>query len=370
VATQRIRLDPHLPLFRQSDKGHNRWHPDIAPSVRIAAGSVIELDTLDGLDGQIGPQTKHEDLASIDLGRVHPMTGPVYVEGAEPGDLLAVKIEAITTAERGFTCIMPGFGFLRDLFPNPFVVHWEMADGFARSKELPRVRIPGAPFMGVMGVAPSHELLQRIVAREAELAQRGGMAMPPDPAGALPTGGSIAAAAFRTIAPHENGGNMDIKQITAGSTLYLPVYVPGALFSVGDAHFAQGDGESCGTAVETTGTFVARFDLLKGEARRRKQTDPSYATEVPRPERAAPVRFYSTTGICTRKDGRSESEDLTLAARNALINMLDYLGDAYGYSREQAYCLASVAVDLKVSQVVDVPNFIVSASLPLDIFDE
>src|SRR5262249_7124532 len=215
--------DPHLPLFQQADKGHNRWHPDIRPLVRIATGSVIELDTLDGLDGQITPQTKVEDLASIDLGRVHPMTGPVFVEGAEPGDLLAVKIEAIATAEHGFTCIMPGFGFLRDLFPKPFVVHWEMADGFARSKELPRVKIPGAPFMGVMGVAPSRELLQRIVAREAELVRRGGMAMPPNPAGALPAGGTIAAAGFRTIAPHENGGNMDIKQITAGSTLYLPV---------------------------------------------------------------------------------------------------------------------------------------------------
>jgi formamidase len=369
VVTQQIRLNPHLPLFQQADKGHNRWHPDIAPLVRIAAGSVIELDTLDGLDGQIGPQAKSEDVASVDLGRVHPMTGPVHVEGAEPGDLLAVKIEAIATAERGFTCIMPGFGFLRDLFPKPFVVHWEMADGIARSKELPGVRIPGAPFMGVMGVAPSRELLQQIVAREAELVRRGGMAMPPDPVGALPAGGAIASAAFRTIAPHENGGNMDIKQITAGSTLYLPVYVPGALFSVGDAHFAQGDGESCGTAVETTGTFVARFDLLKGEARRRKQTAPSYAKEVLWSERAAPRRFYATTGICTRKDGRSESEDLTLAARNALVNMLDYLCDTYGYSPEQAYCLASVAVDLEVSQVVDVPNFIVSAHLSLDIFD-
>ena len=369
MAAHKVRLDPHLPLFKQAHGGHNRWHPNIEPVVHVAPGSVVELDTLDGLDGQVSPQTKNEDLTSIDLGRVHPMTGPVYVEGAEPGDLLAVKIEAITTANRGFTCIMPNFGFLRDLFPKPFVVHWEMADGFARSKELPGVRIPGAPFMGVMGVAPSHELLQRIVAREADLIRRGGMAMPPDPVGALPADGTIASAAFRTIAPHENGGNMDIKQITAGSTLYLPVHVPGALFSVGDAHFAQGDGESCGTAVETSGTFVARFDLLKGEARRRKQSVPSYATEVPSSERAAPRRFYATTGICTRKDGRAESEDLTLAARNALVNMLDHLCDAYGYSQEQAYCLASVAVDLTVSQVVDVPNFIVSAHLPLDIFD-
>ncbi|MGH8430763.1 MAG: acetamidase/formamidase family protein, partial [Solimonas sp.] len=208
-----------MPLFKQADKGHNRWHPDISPRLRVASGSIVELDTIDGVDGQITPRTTNDDLTSIDMGRVHPMTGPVHVEGAEPGDLLAVKIEAVTTADHGFTCIMPGFGFLRDLFPKPFVVHWEMADGFAHSKQLPRVKIPGAPFMGVMGVAPSHELVQRIVAREAELARRGGMAMPPDAAGALPTDGAIAAKAFRTIAPHENGGNMDIKQLTAGSTL-------------------------------------------------------------------------------------------------------------------------------------------------------
>ena len=372
MAAAHIHVNPRLPLFRQADKGHNRWHPDIPPVVSVAAGSVVELDTLDGVDGQITPQTKSEDVAAIDLGRVHPMTGPVHIEGAEPGDLLALKIEAIVTAEHGFTCIMPGFGFLRDLFPKPFVVHWEMADGFARSKEMPGVKIPGAPFMGVMGVAPSHELLQRIVAREAELIKRGGMAMAPDPAGALPAGGTVAATAFRTIAPHENGGNMDIKQIVAGSTLYLPVFVPGALFSVGDAHFAQGDGESCGTAVETTARFVACFDVLKGEARRRRQTAPSYERNdyFVRPETAVPRRFYATTGICVREDGHAESENLTLAARNALISMIDYLVDAYGYTREQAYCLASVAVDLKVSQVVDVPNVIVSAFLPLDIFEK
>ena len=225
------------------------------------------METLDGLDGQIKPGTTAADLAGIEMGRVHPLTGPVHVEGAQPGDLLAVRIEQIVPANRGFTMIMPGFGFLRDLFTTPFLVHWEMANGFAQSPQLPGVRIPGAPFMGVMGVAPSHELLQRIVAREAELLGRGGMVMPPDAAGAVPTAEAIAGKAIRTIAPHETGGNFDIKSLTAGATLYLPVQVPGALFSVGDAHFAQGDGESCGTAVETSATFVARFDVLK--ARRR-----------------------------------------------------------------------------------------------------
>ena len=379
MAHDHIHLDPTLPLARQPDKGHNRWHPDYAPVVRIASGSTVEMHTLDGVDGQIRPHTKPADLAGLEMGRVHPMTGPVHVEGAEPGDLLAVKIEEIVPASYGFTAIMPGFGFLRDLFTTPFVVHWHMAKGFATSEQLPGVRVPGAPFMGVMGVAPSHELLQRIVAREAELLGRGGMVMPPDAAGAVPAGDGIASKALRTIAPHENGGNFDIKSLVAGATLYLPVQVPGALFSVGDGHFAQGDGESCGTAIEMAATFVARFEVLKGEARRRGQRDPSYSLPGHAHHNAPGVHgafgispskgYYATTGMSVRSDGRAESEDLTLAARNALINMIDYIADAYSFTREQAYCLASVAVDLRVSQVVDVPNMTVSAVLPLDIFD-
>jgi formamidase len=367
LSTAHIKLNRELPLAKQPEKGHNRWHPDIAPVARIAPGSVIEMETLDAVDGQIKPGTKPEDL-NVDLGRAHPLTGPVYVEGAEPGDLLSVNIEKIVTTERGFTAILPGFGYLRDLFTRPYIVHWEIANGFARSENLPGISIPGEPFMGVMGVAPSIDLMKQIVAREADLQGRGGMVLPPDAAGAVPAHEPIASRALRTIPPRENGGNFDIKQLVAGSTLYLPVFVPGALFSVGDTHFAQGDGESCGTAVETSSTFVARFEVLKGEAARRKQLDPSleFSTAVSKTAR----RFYATTGSSVRKDGRNESEDLNVAARNALINMIDFIVDAYSYSREQAYCLTSVAVNLTVSNVVDVPNFIVTASLPLDIFDK
>ena len=372
MADAHVHLHPDQPLAQQAGKGHNRWHPDIAPAVRVGAGSTVSLDTIDGLDRQITPKMTATELLGVNMGRIHPLTGPVHVEGAEPGDLLAVRIEAIETAARGFTFIMPGFGFLREHFPEPYVVHWEMSGGFARSESLPGVRIPGAPFMGVMGVAPSHALLDRINAREADLLSRNGAVLPPDPAGAVPSDPAIAAKAFRTIAPHETGGNIDIKQLTAGATLYLPVYQPGGLFSVGDAHFAQGDGESCGTAVETSARFVAKFEVLKGEAARRRQNDPSF--EHPgyftTPEMGVPRRFYATTGIPVSRDGlRNESEDLSMAARNALLNMIDYLVDARGLTRMQAYCLSSVAVDLKVSQVVDVPNLIVSAFLPLDIFE-
>jgi len=365
VSRAHIHLDRHLPLASQPGKGHNRWHPDIPAALRVAPGSFVELETIDAVDGQIKPGVAAETLA-VDLNRAHPLTGPVYVEGAEPGDLLAVHIEKIETAGTAFTAILPGFGYLRDLFLKPFLVHWTLDRGYATSKDLPGVRIPGAPFMGVMGVAPSHDLMQSIVAREAELAARGGFVLLPDPAAAVPAEPAIATSALRTIAPHENGGNFDIKQLVAGSTLYLPVYVPGALFSVGDTHFAQGDGETCGTAIETSSTFIAKLELLKGEARRRNQVDPSFTyTAEASPKR----RFYATTGICVHKGGRNESEDLNVACRNALLNMIDHIADWRGFSREQAYALTSVAVNLRVSQVVDVPNFVVSAFLPLDIFD-
>ncbi|GBD29196.1 Formamidase [bacterium HR32] len=162
---------------------------------------------------------------------------------------------------------------------------------------------------------------------------------------------------------------MDIKQLTPGASVFLPVWVEGALFSTGDVHFAQGDCEACGTAVEMRSAVHVEFRVHRGEAQRRgirtlQFLRDSYFTE---PEMAAPRRFYATTGICVREDGTNESEDLTLAARDALLKMIDYLGTR-GFGRQQAYALCSVAVDLRVSQVVDVPNFIVTALLPLDIF--
>lgn len=362
-----ICVDHDKPLAHQCSKGHNRWHPDIQPALRIASGTQVEIDTLDGLDGQITPSMQHDDLLSVDMERIHPLTGPVYVEGAQPGDLLAVRIDEIVPAERGFTFISPGFGYLRDVFDKPHVIHWEMSGGFAESEQLPGVRIPGAPFMGVMGLAPSRPLLERINAREADVARRGGVVLPPSLHSAVPADPAIASEAIRTIAPHETGGNIDIKHLVAGSTLYLPVDVEGGLFSVGDAHFAQGDGESCGTAVETSAKFVARFELLKGEATRRRQNYPSFSHDAAS-HMAYPKRYYATTGTCIRADGTNESEDVSLATRNALLHMIDYIVDTYGLSREQAYCLCSVAVDLKISQIVDVPNVIVSAFLPLDIF--
>jgi len=192
----------------------------------------------------------------------------------------------------------------------------------------------------------------------------------PDSADAVPHDHGICSKAIRTVAPHETGGNLDIKQLTAGTTLRIPVYVPGALFSVGDAHFAQGDNESCGTAVEMGATFYGSFNLLKGAAKKRNIRDVQFYCDdyFTSPEMAAPKRFFATTGQSVTRDGIAHSEAATLAARNALLNMIDHLVDERGYTAQQAYAICSIAVDLRISEMVDVPNFVVSALLPLDIF--
>ena len=249
-------------------------------------------------------------------------------------------------------------------------MRWTIADGFATSDDLPGVRIPGAPFMGVIGLAPSRALLAEINRREAALAERGGAVLLPDAADAVPSDAGIAAGALRTIAPHETGGNLDVKQLTAGTTIRFPVFAPGGLFSVGDAHFAQGDGESCGTAVEMAATCYCSFTLRKGLADAQNIRDVQFFRDdyFTSPDMAAPKRFFATTGQSYTRDGVAHAEDATLAARNALLNMIDHLVGERGFTRQQAYAICSVAVDLKVSELVDVPNFVVSAFLPLDIF--
>ncbi|HYT79379.1 MAG TPA: acetamidase/formamidase family protein [Actinomycetota bacterium] len=370
MARHEIEVDLSRPLAEQPETGHNRWHPDIPPIVRCAPRDEVVLQTRDALDGQITADSTIEDVAAVNLNVVHPLTGPVSVEGAEPGDLLAVEIVDVAPPSFGFTVQIPGFGFLRDTFTDPHIVRWHIEGGWATSEDLPGVRIPGAPFMGTIGIAPVRELMRTIAAREQQLLDRGGVVLPPDPTDAIPSDPAIAAEALRTVPPRETAGNVDIKQLCAGTTLLIPVSAPGALFSAGDAHFAQGDCETCGTAIEITSTLTVRFDLRKGVAAERGIRDPQFERDgyVVSAEFAAPRRFFATTGICVTKDGRNESEDLSLAAKNALLNMIDHLVAEYQYTPQQAYALCSVAVDLRVSEVVDVPNLVVSAFLPLDIF--
>lgn len=366
-----IEIDPMRSLTVQTDKGHNRWHEDVPPVVVVEIGDRVVIDTFDAFDGQITPDMASADLASVNLGPVHPLTGPVFVKGAQPGDLLEVKlidIEADPWGNYGTTCILPGFGFLRDVFDQPFVVHWRIVDDYAESDQIPGVRLRYGAHPGVIGLAPSRELRERATAREQALLERGGVVLPPDASGAVP-GGTAGAQGLRTVPPRETGGNLDIKQLTPGVSAFFPVHVEGALFSTGDVHFAQGDCECCGTAVEMRSRVHVEFAVHKGKALANNVRSLHFMRDtyfVP-PHLSAPRRFYATTGFSVTEDGENRSEDLSLAARNALLAMIDHLGER-GFSRERAYALCSVAVDLRVSQVVDVPNFLVSALLPLDIF--
>jgi formamidase len=369
MTVHEIRIDRRKTLLEEPNTGHNRWHPDVPPVVRCQPGDEVVLETRDAFDGQMGPDATLETVGAPNLDVVHPLTGPVYVEGAESGDLLEVEIVEVEPDSYGYTVQVPGFGFLRDVFPDPFKVNWEIADGWATSQDLPGVRIPGSPFMGTIGLSPGHDLLARTTAREQALLDRGGMVLPPSPDSAVPSDSRLAAEGLRTIPPREQAGNVDIKQLGAGATLLVPVDTPGGLFSAGDAHFAQGDCETCGTAIEMRSTLRVRFGLRKGEAAEKGIRDLRFTRSdyyLP-PEYAAPRRFYATTGISVTRDGENRAEDATLAARNALLNMIDHLGER-GWTRQQAYALCSVAVDLKVSQLVDVPNMLVSAFLPEDIF--
>ncbi len=370
MATHQVEVDWSKTLAEQPWTGHNRWHPDIPPVVRCDPGDEVVLPTRDALDGQVGPGATPESVGAVNLNVVHPLTGPVYVNGAEAGDVLEIEILHIEPDDYGFTVQVPGFGFLRDEFPEPFAVHWSIAGGWATSDGLPGVRIPGSPFMGTIGLSPDRHLLEVTTAREQAALDRGGFVLPPDPTDAVPADEAIAREALRTIPPRETAGNVDIKQLGAGAHLYVPVYALGGLFSAGDAHFAQGDCETCGTAIEMRATLHVRFAIHKGLATSRGIQDLQFARDdyfLPA-EFAAPRRFFATTGRSVTRAGENRPEDLTLAARNALLNMIDHLVQHGGWSRQQAYTICSVAVDLKVSEVVDVPNFVVSAFLPLDIF--
>ncbi len=369
MATHEIRIDARKTLREQPQTGHNRWHPDISPVVVCQPGDEVVLETRDAFDGQMGPSATLETVAAPDLGVVHPLTGPVFVGGAEPGDVLEVEILDVEPDRYGYTVQVPGFGFLRDVFPEPFKVAWDLADGWATSPDLPGVRIPGSPFMGTIGLTPGHTLLAATAAREQALLDRGGFVLPPSAASAVPEDPRIAAEGLRTIPPREQAGNVDIKQLGKGARLLIPVDTPGALFSAGDAHFAQGDCETCGTAIEMRATLHVRFAVREGEAAEKGIRDLRFMRtdySLP-PEYAAPRRFFATTGISVTKDGENHAEDATLAARNALLNMIEHLTER-GWTRQQAYAICSVAVDLKISQLVDVPNILVSAFLPEDIF--
>jgi formamidase len=364
-----MRFDARTALRDLPGTGHNRWHPAIPPLLHVAPGATLELDLRDGMDGQVPPAAAGATLA-LDLGRGHPLTGPIAVAGAQPGDLLEVEIVAIEPAPEGFTVVLPEHCLLAHRRLERFVVHWSIAGGLARSPQLPGVAIPDASFLGCLGVAPSHERLRQIVARERALAHELGIALPgPSAGGAIPAREPVASEGLHTVPPREHGGNADVREWRPGTRVLLPVEVPGALLSVGDAHFAQGDGECAGSALEMRAVARLRIGLRRGAAARLGLTAPAFerpAGTVARAER--PV--FATTGISVDRDGRNRHLDVRTAAIAALDQLVDWIVATRGWRAEQALALASVAVHLRIGSLVNTPNAVVSAQLPLDVFDD
>ncbi|MFN8524117.1 MAG: acetamidase/formamidase family protein [Chloroflexota bacterium] len=298
---------------------HRDWDNSRPPRLVIASGDTVSFDVQHSALGRFEYGDPHEKVANAPRFNGHALTGPVAIAGAEPGHVLQIDTLELKTADWGWTMISPGRGLLPEDFADTYVQYWDLRDG-QRARLNDRVSVPIEPFHGVMGLAPA------------------------------------ASGPHVTAPPRRVGGNLDVKQIGLGSTLYLPIEAPGALFSVGDAHAAQGDGEVCITAIETGMTSTLRFTL---------RTDfsidqPEFKTGGPILRNTDTADWYATTGV---------APDLMDATKMATRGMIRYLGREHDLTREEAYILCSVAMDLKISEVVDAPNWVVSAFMPLSLFD-
>lgn len=310
----------HTPTIHVArEQNHLAWDPAIPPVGTVESGAIVEFDCIDASFGQLTAESTTADLANLDFDRVDQVNGPIEVTGAEPGDSLQIDILELAPGDWGWTASIPGFGLLADDFPDPFYKVTAVPGATGRAEYWPGIHVPLAPFCGEMGVAPL-------------------------------------AGPLSTIPPDLHGGNMDTRHLVAGSTLFLPVFVPGANFSIGDGHATQGDGEVCGTAIETPMRALVRLAV-------RKDVHVSGPEFIAAPDPNAELRNglrYATDGI---------GPDLIVAARDALRRMIDWLGREHSLSPIQAYLLCSVAVDLRISEIVDMPNFVVTAHCPLGIFD-
>ncbi|WP_405530742.1 acetamidase/formamidase family protein [Streptomyces canus] len=386
-------VDQALSMRDQKVPGHNRWHPDIPPAVTVRPGSEFRIECRDWTDNQIGNNDSANDVRDVDLTHAHMLSGPIAVEGAEPGDLLVVDIldlGPVPQAEGegsgqgwGYTGVFArdnGGGFLTDHFPDSYKAVWDFHGQQATSRHIPGVRYTGITHPGLFGTAPSAELLARWNTREQALIDTDphrvpALALPPLADNALAgtasgdVGRRIAAEGARTVPARENGGNHDIKNFTRGSRVFYPVLVPGALLSGGDLHFSQGDGEItfCG-AIEMGGFIDLHVDLIKGGMEKYGVT----TNPIFMPGNVAPqyTEFISFVGISV--DHASDTNhylDATMAYRNACLNAVEYL-KTFGYSGEQAYLLlGSAPIEGRLSGVVDIPNACSTLYLPTAIFD-
>ena len=368
----------------------NRLHPAIPMVARARPGQPIIFHARNVFELDLDSDSSYEEsrAAGPPAGGVHPLAGPVHIEGAVAGDTLAVTLTDIDPGRFGYT-EFTAIGLVADQFSENLRVLWRLNETEAVSDDLPGVRIPYAPHPGIITVLPGPTEQAEMLAREAELNALGGAAGLPNPVGASPQAvcGVDAATShecLRTSSPREHGGNMDIRHLGIGATVYLPCYIDGCGLAIGDVHYAQGDGEVTGMAIEMDATVTLTAEVLKdGPALSRgpHYEGPARLLNIPS------ERFYATTGFPLKDAGvvppnlayldsphvaglRNLSKDVTLAARNALLEMIDYISQTYGLTREQAFIVASVAVDLRIGQIVVGPNVSVTAVLPIDIFDD
>jgi formamidase len=364
-------------------------HPDIPMAATARPGERITMIGRDAGDRRFDPDelSNPDKIPEQGFGVVHPLVGPVFITGAEAGDVLAITIENIEPGPIGWTST-GSYGFAADKVGNEDrLILWRLNDEFAQSDSLPGIRIPNASFPGVVTTMPNQQQLDVVLQREQELADAGGAVFTPDTDLAEPSSlcgaeGTRPAECLRTLPPREFGGNLDIRYLGTGVTIYLPCNIPGCGLAIGDFHYAQGDGEVAGTAIEMDADITVTTQVVKnGPALNHGPHYAGSASLLSIPSR----RFYATTGFPLKEKGEiprdiaylasskvanltNLSNDLNLAAANALVAMIDHIVAEYGYDRTQAYLIASVAVDIRIGQLVDSPNVGATAILPLDIF--
>ncbi|HEY4603562.1 MAG TPA: formamidase [Blastococcus sp.] len=386
-------LDSSKRFTEQELVGHNRWHPDIPAAVTVRPGDVFRVHCREWFDGAIHNDDSADDVRDAPLSTVHVLSGPIAVEGAEPGDLLLVDILDVGPIPQedsgplagqgwGYTGIFPkqnGGGFLTDQFPDAYKAIWDFRGQTATSRHVPGVSYTGIIHPGLMGTAPSADLLATWNRREGALIATDPdrvppLALPPLPQDAILGSLSgadfdrVAAEAARTAPPRENGGNQDIKNFSRGTRVFYPVYVPGANLSMGDLHFSQGDGEItfCG-AIEMGGFLDLHVDLIKGGM----ETYGVAENAVFMPGNVEPRydRWLAFSGTSVTLDGEQKYLDADLAYQRACLHAIDYLSK-FGWSREQVYLLlGSAPIEGRLSGVVDIPNSCATVYIPTGIFD-